>query len=357
MATLKSSANPTARALLAWYDRHHRELPWRTTPAMAAKGLRSDPYHVWLSEVMLQQTTVQAVKAYFEKFVRRWPTVDDLAAAPNEEVMAAWAGLGYYARARNLRRCAQEVMARHGGLFPDSAEELAQLPGIGRSTAAAIAAFAWGRNAAILDGNVKRVLCRHFGIDAPPGMATDRSLWALAEALLPATDMEPYTQGLMDLGATICTGSRPDCNNCPLQATCVAWQEGRQAELPVARQRPPLPERQTTLVFFSDGHRLLLERRSPVGIWGGLLSPLEGEPEAVAASLGLAIEDCRELPGLRHSFTHFRLHIRSSLCRVAPPPALARSGALVWLDFADAATAGVPAPVRKLIRQIASATD
>jgi A/G-specific adenine glycosylase len=336
--------------LIEWQKRHGRhDLPWQRT---------RDPYRIWLSEIMLQQTQVATVIPYYLRFLERFPDVAALAAAPQAAVIEAWAGLGYYARARNLHRCAQLVMERHGGTFPESPEELAQLPGIGLSTAAAIAAFASGRRAAILDGNVKRVFCRHFGIEGfPGGAAVERSLWALADSLLPDGDMEVYTQGLMDLGATLCTRGRPDCGRCPVQATCVASREGRQAELPATRPKPVRPERDTTLVLISDGQHLLLERRPPAGIWGGLLVPPEGEPEAVLRRLGLTARECRELPLLRHTFTHFRLHIRPVLCLIAPDARLAAENNLEWVEIGFAPEAGVPTPVKKLIRQVASAGD
>lgn len=337
-----------AQRLIRWQKEHGRhDLPWQQT---------RDPYRIWLSEIMLQQTQVATVIPYYQRFLERFPDVAALAAATPAAVAESWAGLGYYARARNLHRCAQLVEERHGGHFPASSAALAELPGIGPSTAAAIAGFAWGERAAILDGNVKRVFCRHFGVEGFPGSAAvDRSLWSLANSLLPEGDIEAYTQGLMDLGATICTRGRPACGACPMQGSCVAFREGRQAELPVPRPRPALPERDTTLVLISDGQHLLLERRPPAGIWGGLLVPPEGEPGPVLARLGLAAVEMRELPVLRHTFTHFRLHIRPVLCRVAPEARLAAEGNLEWVALDFAPEAGVPTPVKKLIRQAASA--
>jgi A/G-specific adenine glycosylase len=230
---------------------------------------------------------------------------------------------------------------------------LSALPGIGRSTAAAIAAFAFGERTTILDGNVKRVLCRQFGIEGFPGQAVvDRELWALAERLLPETDIEAYTQGLMDLGATVCTRSRPRCESCPLASGCRARLSGRQSVLPTPRPRAKLPERRASFVFISDGARLLLERRPPSGLWGGLLVPPEGEASAVLARLGLIGQNRRDLKPLRHSFTHFRLTLEPVLCIVSPPSAANELG-LHWVELAKAARAGVPTPIRKLIEQIA----
>jgi len=280
-----------------------------------------------------------------------------LAEAPIEAVIEHWAGLGYYARARNLHRCAQQIAAVHAGNFPNSTEQLIELAGIGRSTAAAIAAFAFGQRAAILDGNVKRVLCRQFGVEGFPGAtAVDRSLWTLAESLLPASEIEAYTQGLMDLGATLCTRSRPRCADCPVSADCVARRDGRQSELPASRPRPAVPERSATFVLILHNGRLLLERRPPSGIWGGLLVPPEGEVNQVLANLGLNTVSQRSLPPLKHAFTHFRLTLQPVLCAVETSSAVAESG-MLWIELDKAAEAGVPTPIRKLIRQVASARD
>ena len=341
--------HPFTERLIAWQKvagRH--DLPWQKT---------RDPYRIWLSEIMLQQTQVTTVIPYYQRFLSRFPDVMALAAAPIEIVVEHWAGLGYYARARNLLRCAQQIAAVHGGKFPKSAEQLIELAGIGRSTAAAIAAFAFGERAAILDGNVKRVLCRQFGVEGFPGStAVDRSLWALAESLLPDSDIETYTQGLMDLGATLCTRSRPRCADCPVSADCVARRDGRQAELPARRTRPAVPERSATFVLILNNRRLLLERRPPSGIWGGLLVPPEGEVNQVLASFGLLKVSQRSLPPSKHAFTHFRLTLQPVVCEVAASLVVAESG-LVWVDLDKAAEAGVPTPIGKLIRQVASVRD
>lgn len=342
-----SSSNPFTERLIAWQKAAGRhDLPWQNT---------RDPYRIWLSEIMLQQTQVTTVIPYYLRFLDRFPDVAALAAAPAAAVIEHWAGLGYYARARNLHRCAQQIVAGHGGEFPREAVRLAELPGIGRSTAAAIAAFAFGQRGAILDGNVKRVLCRQFGIEGFPGAtAVDRKLWALAESLLPETDIEVYTQGLMDLGATCCTRSRPQCAGCPVAGDCIARRDGRQGELPAARPRAALPERESEFVLFCDGARLLLERRPPAGLWGGLLVPPEGRAEEVAGRLGLTIREQRPLPALKHTFTHFRLTLRPTLCLVEPAPGLGEAGR-EWLELGRAADAGVPTPIRKLISRVASA--
>ena len=343
------SQHPFTQQLIAWQKiagRH--DLPWQKT---------RDPYRIWLSEIMLQQTQVATVIPYYQRFLASFPDVLSLAAAPIERVTEHWAGLGYYARARNLHRCAQQIATVHGGKFPNSPEQLLELAGIGRSTAAAIAAFAFGQRAAILDGNVKRVLCRQFGVEGFPGStAVDRSLWALAESLLPAGDIEAYTQGLMDLGATLCTRRRPRCGDCPVSSNCVARHDGRQAELPAARPRATVPERAATFVLILRGAEILLERRPPSGIWGGLLVPPEGEADQVLANLGLTTLSQYLLPPIKHVFTHCRLTLKPVLCEVATNASVAESG-LAWIDIDKAADAGVPTPIGKLLRQVASARD
>lgn len=338
-----------AERLIAWQKQAGRhDLPWQQT---------RDPYRIWLSEIMLQQTQVATVIPYYQRFLERFPDVAALAAAPIEAVIELWAGLGYYARARNLHRCAQQIATVHRGKFPNSAAELSELPGIGRSTAAAIAAFAFGQRAAILDGNVKRVLCRYFGIEGFPGQTkVDRSLWALAESLLPENGIEAYTQGLMDLGATVCTLRRMRCNACPLATDCLALSEGRQHSLPTARPKPDVPQRESQFVLFSDGQHILFERRPPSGLWGGLLVPPEGTPETLAQHLGLTVHSKKQLPALKHAFTHFRLTLHPVWCEVAPVQALNAPGN-EWIAIERAADAGVPTPIRKILRQVASSGD
>ncbi|MCP5267813.1 MAG: A/G-specific adenine glycosylase [Zoogloeaceae bacterium] len=330
-----------AERLIHWQKQHGRhDLPWQQT---------RDAYRIWLSEIMLQQTQVSTVIPYYLRFLERFPDIVTLAATRQQEVLAYWAGLGYYARARNLHRCAQEIVARHAGRFPETAAQINELPGIGRSTAAAISAFAFGQRQAILDGNVKRVLTRCFGIEGFPGKASvERELWALAETLLPANDIETYTQGIMDLGASICTRGQPRCSACPMQGMCVARQEGRQGSLPTARPRKPVPERISVVSIFTDGHHVLLERRPQTGIWGGLLALPEGTPEMLASAWGLPSGSTVALPELQHSFTHFRLTLRPQLCRIAHAPTCCE-GSLEWLPLATIGQAALPAPIRKLL--------
>jgi len=308
-----------AEQLVAWQRRHGRRgLPWQ--------GMR-DPYRVWLSEIMLQQTQVSAVIPYYRRFLEQFPSVKALAAASEDDVLRLWSGLGYYARGRNLHKAAREIRA-HG--FPRTAARIAELPGVGRSTAAAIAVFAFGERAAILDGNVRRVLSRHFG-------AGDKDLWPLAERLVPRRHVEVYTQALMDLGATVCARN-PECARCPVRASCVARKTGRIAELPAARARKPLPLRRVTWFIFLHGGRVLLERRPSPGIWGGLWC----FPEKRRFRAGKQ----RRLPPFEHGFTHFRMRIQPVLCVVN-----GEAGSL-WIDLDDAVRAAVPAPVRKLLQEL-----
>jgi A/G-specific DNA-adenine glycosylase (EC 3.2.2.-) len=329
-----------AYALIRWQKNAGRhDLPWQQ------KG-RADPYRVWLSEIMLQQTQVATVIPYYRRFLDRFPDLARLAAAPSEEVMALWSGLGYYARARNLQRAAQAIVAMHGGRFPHRLEDIEALPGIGRSTAAAITVFAFGARAAILDGNVKRVLARVFGIDGFPGeKAVEARLWTLAESLLPERDLVAYTQGLMDLGATLCTRGKPRCGDCPLAARCVALREGRVAELPTPRAKRAVPQRSVRVLVLLDRGRVLLEQRPPHGIWGGLLSLPELPPGKVPRRYAGA----QPLPVVRHAFTHFRLDIAPLVCKVSRCNT-AMDG--VWLSLKQLDAAPLPAPIRKILRNL-----
>jgi A/G-specific adenine glycosylase len=338
-----------ARSIVRWQPRHGRRgLPWQ--------GVR-EPYRVWLSEVMLQQTQVEAVTGYYARFIARFPDVRALARASQHDVLRLWSGLGYYARARNLHAAAREVANSGGGRFPRTAGELATLPGVGRSTAAAIAVFAFGRRAAILDGNVKRVLARCFGVAGYPGdAAVQRELWALAERLVPERSVRTYTQGLMDLGATICRRVRPLCDACPVAAQCVARRAGRIAQLPTPRPRKPIPLRSARwLVALQDG-RVLLERRPPSGLWGGLWTfpePQGRDARSFGRAIGCEIATLRRLPPLEHGFTHFRLRVQPLLCEVRRSTPRAEQAGRLWLDIADAARGAVPAPVRQLLQRLA----
>jgi len=344
-----------AARLIAWQRMHGRhDLPWQNT---------RDAYRIWLSEIMLQQTQVSTVIPYYAKFLARFPDVAALAAAPVDDVMALWAGLGYYTRARNLHRCAQAVVERHGGAFPASVDELAELPGIGRSTAAAIASFAFGARATILDGNVKRVLARVFGVEGFPGeKKVENAMWTLAESLLPSNasddEVSAYTQGLMDLGATLCVRGKPDCLRCPFSADCVANVTGRQRELPTARPKKAVPTRRTWMLVLRDGDAVMLEKRPPSGIWGGLWSLPEAADEAALATRAREFGGdgaVSPLAPLTHVFTHFKLEIEPRLAefdRSIGGLAALRDADTAWVSVTDLDSFGVPAPVRKLLESL-----
>jgi A/G-specific adenine glycosylase len=337
-----------ASRLVAWQRRHGRhDLPWQRV---------RDPYAIWVAEIMLQQTQVATVIPYYMRFMMRFPGVVSLAHAPLDDVLALWSGLGYYSRARNLHRSARAVVEDHGGAFPRGAAALEALPGIGRSTAAAIAAFAWGERRAVLDGNVKRVLARCFGIEGFPGdREPEDALWKLADSLLPRRGIETYTQGLMDLGAMVCTRARPRCDACPMQESCVALREGRVKELPSPRPRMRIPKRETMMLLLVRRGEVLLEKRPPAGVWGGLWCLPEASLEDDLTELcrrryGARLADSVALPALEHGFTHFRLRIHPQLVRVASVEHAARSPAAIWVNAEDALAAAIPVPVRTLIR-------
>lgn len=345
-----------APRLLAWFDVHGRhDLPWQH-PRSA--------YRVWLAEIMLQQTQVQTVLPYFERFLQHFPDLGSLARASLDEVLAQWAGLGYYSRARNLHRCAQLCMELHEGGLPMDFDALLALPGIGRSTAAAILAQAHGQRHAILDGNVKRVLCRYYAIEGWPGeTAVQRQLWQLALTQTPFARLADYTQAIMDLGATVCT-RKPDCTHCPLQADCQARLAGIAQRLPAARPRRVRPERRCSLLWLSDGAgRTWLQKRPSSGIWGGLWSLPEldwldpAQPDAAAQAIqswlvgkGLQASELRPLTALTHEFTHFRLQLQPWLCVVSQAGAAAAEPTdRGWFDGAEIGRRGLPAPIQRLL--------
>jgi len=340
-----------AAALIAWHPLHGRQaLPWQGT---------RDPYRIWLSEIMLQQTQVAAVTPYYERFLRRFPDVCSLASASEEDVLKLWSGLGYYARGRNLLRAARQI--EKPGRFPDTAEKIAELPGIGRSTAAAIAAFAFGERVAILDGNVKRVLARRFGIEGWPGeRAVETRLWQLAEKLLPKKGIEIYTQALMDLGATVCTKANPRCGACPVKRSCVARKKSRVADIPAPRPRKALPTKRATWLLLLYKGTVLLERRPSSGLWGGLWTLPESKDKSSSkdieahcrSALGCEIAGIKKLKILEHGFSHFNLRIQPLACEVRRVAPRAEESGRMWIDLEDARGAAVPAPVRKLLEKI-----
>lgn len=346
------SRSEVAPALLAWFDRHGRhDLPWQHPRT---------PYRVWLAEIMLQQTQVQTVLPYYERFLAALPTLPALAAASHDEVMALWSGLGYYARARHLHAAAKVCVAQHGGELPTEFEAMAALPGIGRSTAAAILAQAHGQRHAILDGNVKRVLARLHGVHGWPGAsAVEKQLWALAESHLPDERLCDYTQAIMDFGATLCTRADPACMVCPLQARCVARIEGLTAQLPAPKPGKPLPTRHCVLLVARDAEgRVLLQRRPPVGVWAGLWSVPETADRASAREwLGthveLDFERGQPHPAFEHVFSHYRLQAEPLLWRGATlRPRIGDNDDLRWVARAELPATGLPAPIRRLLESL-----
>lgn len=339
-----------AATVVHWQKKHGRHhLPWQQS---------HDAYKIWLSEIMLQQTQVSTVLGYYERFLSRFPTLAELARARQEDVMPFWAGLGYYARARNLHRCAQTVQEQHNGEFPQDPALIAQLPGIGRSTAGAIAAFAWQVRTPIMDGNVKRVFTRWFGIEGYPGnSAVDKTLWKLAHDVLDAApvslDIRAYTQGLMDLGSSLCARRNPSCDQCPLQNGCHARTHNRQNTLPTPKPRSAVPLRSChMLVLVSEG-KVLLEQRADSGIWGGLLCLPQFDDEAAlqhwCTHQGIALPASGRMAGLQHVFTHFKLDITPWRLDVGPRSLAEPSAAQQWLPLSGPQTLAVPAPVKKIL--------
>lgn len=338
-----------AEKLIAWQQVHGRhDLPWQQT---------RDPYAVWVSEIMLQQTQVSAVIGYYDRFMQRFPTIASLAQAEQDEVMRHWSGLGYYSRARNLHHASQTIMREHGGIFPKDFETIQTLKGIGRSTAAAISVFAFNQRQTILDGNVKRVLARLYAVNGWPGSPeVEKKLWQIAEHLLPEQGLPAYVQGLMDFGATLCTRSKPRCVECPMQTQCQAYQQQQVAQLPSPKPRKALPEKQVTMLMIVDAGEVLLERRPNQGIWGGLWSLPELSPTQIAVphvqqTLGMETETLEVLPVLWHTFTHFKLEIiPQPLQLTGRRPSLPPN--MQWLGLTDAIAAALPTPVRTLIKTL-----
>ncbi|MBY0466603.1 MAG: A/G-specific adenine glycosylase [Burkholderiales bacterium] len=349
-----------AQRLVAWQRDHGRHgLPWQST---------RDPYRVWLSEVMLQQTQVVTVLGYFDKFLARFPTLAELAAAPVDDVLSLWSGLGYYSRARNLHRCAQTVMTRHGGVFPCDVTALEALPGIGPSTAAALAAFCCGQRVSIYDGNVKRVIARYVGFARDLSVReADRALFAHAQSLLPdqlnAADMPAYTQGLMDLGATVCTRHQPRCDACPLVTDCVARATSQQAVLPLKTRRLVRKTQAWTLLVLrrTDG-RVWLQQRPDKGIWASLFAfPSAHSPEEVLASVGLAPSaDMEAAPSFVHALTHLDMAIQPVQVDVAHDwqPASVKGSVSrgFWVRPDEPLLVGVPVPVTRILASLVTAS-
>lgn len=345
MANSSAQRASFAERVLSWYDRNGRKhLPWQQ---------QVTPYRVWLSEIMLQQTQVTTVIPYFEAFTRAFPQVSDLAAADTDQVLALWAGLGYYSRARNLHRAAQMIESQFQGKFPPDIEALCQLPGVGRSTAAAIVSLAFNQPATIMDGNVKRVLCRYHAVEGWPGTsAVDKQLWQLAESHQPKNRPAHYTQAMMDLGATVCHRSRPTCTLCPLNADCRARINDLQADYPNRKPSKTLPHKTTVALMAIDPQgAVLLIKRPPSGIWGGLWSLPEISDEQQLqpwlTAQGLRLLRHETWPSFRHTFSHYHLHITPLLIEVDTGTRIADEQSR-W-QHPDRLDVGLPAPIAKLL--------
>jgi A/G-specific adenine glycosylase len=349
-------AEAFAPRLLDWFALHGRHmLPWQSDPT---------PYRVWVSEVMLQQTQVATVIPYYARFMARFPDVASLASAPLDEVLHLWTGLGYYARARNLQACAQVVVEQYGGAFPQAPQAMMDLPGIGRSTAAAILALSGGQRQPILDGNAKRVLARVFGIAGDPtSKAVLATLWAQADACTPSQGVAAYTQAIMDLGATVCTRSSPACTVCPMNAGCVAALEGRQAELPGRKFKRVRPSREATILIAeiqdNGSTAVLVERRPPSGLWGGLWSPPQFESERDALAWCLQefgdTSESQPLPPIDHAFTHFDLRLHPLRVRCDDKTRVRDADHHRWYPLDAPPRIGLPQPIRRLFERLRTA--
>lgn len=336
-------------AVLDWFDREGRKnLPWQADPT---------PYRVWVSEIMLQQTQVATVVPYFLRFMERFPSLRSLAEAAEDEVLGHWSGLGYYARARNLRKAAGIVLREHGGELPANAESLAALPGIGRSTAGAILSLGVGIRAPILDGNVKRVLSRYAAVEGWPGDAqTARELWRISETLTPHSRVAEYTQAMMDLGATLCVRGKPDCPRCPLRSSCLALRLGLTARLPAPKPRKDMPVRECWMLVLRDGEGgFYLEKRPPAGIWGGLWSFPEFDsqdgPALWCQTRGIAAK-LEALPRRRHTFSHYHLDYTPLFGQVAVQSRRVEEAGGAWIKAEQ--TSALPTPVRRLLLELAA---
>ena len=346
---MKKKLPPFCQRVLVWFDQHGRkDLPWQKNPT---------PYRVWVSEIMLQQTQVTTVIPYYRKFMQRFSSLKKLATADIDEVLQYWQGLGYYARARNLHKAAQMVVGQHKGRFPQQIEAVMSLPGIGRSTAGAILSLSGGQHHAILDGNVKRVLARHHAIHEWTGNSkTLEKLWQISERCTPETRTADYNQAMMDLGATLCTRSRPDCSRCPVAEDCQALIQDCVSELPVPKPGRSLPVRKTMMLLIENSGQVLLEKRPPSGIWGGLWSLPEcvdkDEVRKFCQQQGLTIIQQQMLKPWHHTFSHYRLDVTPvSIRSDSPGTQVADSNRFEWVDLAHPGKRGLAAPVRQIRKQ------
>jgi A/G-specific adenine glycosylase len=342
-------------AVLTWYDEHGRKhLPWQQNKT---------PYRVWISEIMLQQTQVSTVIPYFERFMQRFPTLQSLASAKTDDVMHQWAGLGYYSRARNLHKAAQMVVQDFGGAFPDNLDDMLKLPGIGRSTAGAILSIACGVRATILDGNVKRVLARYLAVTEPVNAKpAETLLWQIADEFTPEKRCGDYTQAMMDLGATLCTRSKPQCTRCPLISTCKGYEQGIAELLPIKKATKEIPTRTATfLILRADKEHVFLEKRPPHGIWGSLwsLPELTGLPDKkqirtlCSTAFHIDVKKYELLKPFRHTFSHYHLEIHPVVIKATMPAKVMESSEQIWYNPSKPETVGLPKPVQLILRNLA----
>lgn len=346
-------AHTFAQVVLAWYQRYGRKtLPWQ---------LEKTAYKVWLSEVMLQQTQVATVIPYFERFIARFPNIADLAAAPLDEVLHLWTGLGYYARARNLHKAAQTVVSQHNGIFPSDFEAIHALPGIGRSTAGAVLSLALGQHYPILDGNVKRVLARCYAVEGWPGeKKVENRLWQISEQVTPAQGVEQFNQAMMDLGAMVCTRSKPKCELCPLNSGCMAYANHSWASYPGKKPKKTLPKKTAFLLMIQYQDRVWLEQRPPVGLWGGLFCfPQFIDEEELNSGIkkyGSTADKLQQMTSFRHTFSHFHLDIVPIWLNLDSASACMDEGVGLWYNLAQPQSVGLAAPVERLLSQLAKAS-
>jgi A/G-specific adenine glycosylase len=336
-----------ANRILSWFDSHGRkDLPWQQGKT---------PYSVWVSEIMLQQTQVKTVIPYYQKFMQRFPDILTLANAPQDEVLHHWTGLGYYARARNLQKAAQVIRDQYDGKFPQDINDVIALPGIGRSTAGAVLSLACAQHHSILDGNVKRVLARYFAVDGWPGKKdVEQALWQYADSLTPNSRTGDYTQAMMDMGATICTRSKPKCDSCPLQQNCLAFAQGRQSELPGKKPKKDIPVRTTVMLIPMWQSQVLIYQRPPSGLWGGLWGFYEADSldtlDATAQQLALGQYTRLTLEPFRHTFSHFHLDIQPVILQLEQPSSsLVNEKQQIWYDLLKQPNVGLAAPTKKLL--------
>ncbi|UTJ46763.1 A/G-specific adenine glycosylase [Atlantibacter subterraneus] len=342
-------AQQFSRQVLDWYDKYGRKtLPWQ---------IEKTPYKVWLSEVMLQQTQVATVIPYFTRFMARFPGVTDLANAPLDEVLHLWTGLGYYARARNLHKAAKMVAEQYGGVFPQTFDDVAALPGVGRSTAGAILSLSLGQHFPILDGNVKRVLARCYAVEGWPGKKeVEKKLWSLSEAVTPAKGVERFNQAMMDLGAMVCTRSRPKCEICPLQLGCVAYATQSWARYPGKKPKQVLPEKVGYFLLMQQDNTVRLTQRPPVGLWGGLFCFPQFDSEQSLrewlAKRNIKADTLTQLNAFRHTFSHFHLDIIPMWLSVSSQASCVEEESALWYNLAQPPSVGLAAPVERLLQQL-----